>query len=205
MFTPDTSKETFPILRKKAKNNNIATISVLLYYTLDLDIASVNLGQAILKIGNPDFIIYWIWFFFGFYTFRFLQAYFSHSKADKQLLFWEDNILRWVKIFFPLKYDHAFINNTRNNGEFKRDRIYKGSYEYREHGKMKVTNYYIEAPTPDGTHQYYIPLSNWKIKLIQILIFVPWILWTNLSKPDFFTIHLPFVGYLILSLNFIFF
>lgn len=188
--------------RKRARNSNIAVISILLVHTLDIKFDGINLfGQATLKFGSPESVHEWLWLFFGFYTFRFIQAYFTFRK-ENEILFWDKTYKNnLAKAFYPRKFEEAWVDNELTKGKFRFTEVSKGS------SKNFDTPYFILGPIQTPSYKnttYSVPVSKFKYWTIRIFIFIPSLILSLITHPDFLTAHLPFLMYLALALFFIF-
>lgn len=187
--------------RKRARNSNLAVISILLVHTLDIKFDGFNLfGQATLKFGAPDNIHVWLWVFFGFYAFRFIQSYFTF-RNENDILFWDKTYKKkFAGIFYSKTFKEAWIDNELTTGKFRYTGVSKGS------SKNFDTSYFIQGPiqTPSRKNTTYsIPVSRFKYWMVRVLIFIPSLIHSLLTHPDFLTAHLPFLMYLTMAIFFI--
>jgi hypothetical protein len=187
--------------RKRARNSNLAVISILLVHTLDIKFDGINLfGQATLKFGSPENVHLWLWIFFGFYTFRFIQSYFTFKK-ENDILFWDKTYKRKLASFFyPKVFKEAWVDNELTKGKFRFTAVSKGS------SKNFDSPYFIQGPIQTPTRKnttYSVPVSRFKYWIVRVIIFVPSLIHSLLTNPDFLTAHLPYLMYLTMIIFFV--
>lgn len=182
--------------RKRVRNSNLVVISILFVYSLDIKFDGINLfGQATLKIGSPDNIHIWLWIFFAFFAFRFIQSYFNFKKENNILFIGKTNLESLTKMFYPKRFKEAFIDGELTKGNFRYQKIRKGVSTYFK------TPYFIQGPiqTPSRKNTVYeIPVNRSKYFLVRTIVFIPSIFLYLLKDSDFLTAHLPFLSYLVL-------
>ena len=188
--------------RKRARNSKIAVVSILLVYTLDVKFNGINLaGQTSVQFQSSENMYLWLWIFFVFFAFRFIQSFIHFKKSGDNWLLFEKKTYNenWIKWFYPKTFDEAWIDGKLVKGQFKFRRIGKGN------SKNFDSHYFIQGDiqykTESGSRKetvYSIPLNEKKYKLLKALIYFPCMVGSMLRNPDYLTVMIPFLGYIIL-------
>lgn len=184
--------------RKRAKNSNLAVISILLVYTLEARFEGINIfGQSFLKFGSPENVEIWLWIFLLFYAFRYIQSYFL-LKKENNLLFMDRSKKRsFEKLFYPKTFKKAFVNGVLTDGEFNFYRVAE-TKNRNTNKKYYFIHGYVIGKSVTRT-DFNVPISNFRYWFVRILIFFPSIIYYLITDPDYLTAHLPLTLYIILG------
>jgi len=167
------------VLRKRARNVNAFIIIVLLYYTLDLDLRAISIsGMAIIKIENEKNIVVWIYTFLGYYSLRYMQEYYFGGSA------------------FSLKDENKLVKSKFKKVSWEDNRIRRN---------FPNGDYLVNVESPNKTDRFVVILSTRRIIFFKIILWFPTFINTLFIKPKYLTVHLPFLGFLVLGVYFTWF